>query len=104
MRLSKRAVPAPIWSCSRAAPARDGPRGETRRARATCRRGRPTPIRRRSGWLLSNPGSVAEDPYPFLALGSGRPGAEANGEGGGPPFFFLFHSAFGFFFSLLLRI
>jgi hypothetical protein len=30
--------------------------------------------------------------------------ANANGESVGPPFFFLFHSAFGFFFSLLLRI
>jgi hypothetical protein len=29
-------------------------------------------------------------------------GAEANGETGGAPFFFLFLSAFGFFFSRLL--
>jgi hypothetical protein len=28
----------------------------------------------------------------------------ANGEGAGPPFFFLFLSAFGFFFSFVGRI
>jgi hypothetical protein len=33
--------------------------------------------------------------------GAGPPNRET---GAGPPFFFWFHSAFGFFFSLLLRI
>jgi hypothetical protein len=31
-------------------------------------------------------------------------GCPAAFAGAGPPFFFLFHSAFGFFFSLLLLI
>ena len=44
--------------------------------------------------------------YGFFANGSGllRAWVSAKGEGVGPPFFFLFHSAFGFFFSLVLRI
>src|SRR5215470_4009947 len=48
--------------------------------------------------------------YPFLPNGfwSDRGGFDpycaAYGVGVAPPFFFLFHSALGFFFSLLLRI
>jgi hypothetical protein len=52
--------------------------------------------------------------YPFLANGFWTgwlwlcipaSGDEVvNDDGAAPPFFFLFHSAFGFFFSLVLRI
>src|SRR5262245_33102312 len=43
---------------------------------------------------------------PFLPYGltPGWPGAVANGDSVGPPFFFLFLSDFGFFFSFGLRI
>ncbi len=43
---------------------------------------------------------LTEDPDPDPICGCAEPLA----AGGGPPFFFLFHSAFGFLISLLLRI
>jgi hypothetical protein len=51
------------------------------------------------------PGHDEKKPQPFLPI-EGCPTAtlpDANGEGAAPPFL-MFLSAFGFFFSLLLRI
>src|SRR5262245_41173217 len=48
---------------------------------------------------------ISAAPYFFPGCAPWPIAGENAGEvGAGPPFFFLFHSAFGFFFSLLLRI
>src|SRR5262249_39586390 len=71
------------------------------RGAADCAAGRrAAPARRRDGRRLRPRSPPAC--YFFPALPAPIPGA--NGVGTGPPFFFLFLSCFGFFFSLLLRI